>query len=248
MTKWIPFYRKFFHRRGYGIHSPFVFDLITNVVEQRLPFYGYTEIDRIRLHMQLSDQPIRFQDKLYPVRKILQKQGISKKEGELLFRLANHYKPYDILTIGSSMGLIPLYLTGYASHLHCISLESETEMAAIAQENSRKKSTDSIQIYKGDYTYSLPQALRQFERIDCIYFSQELTEKTMEMIYHQCLPFIHYETCLIISGIHASSEKRNFWKQLCNDPKITVSVDLYKLGLIFFRPKLYKRMYKSRML
>ncbi|MDR2919578.1 MAG: SAM-dependent methyltransferase [Tannerella sp.] len=241
-------YRKLFHRKGHGIHSPFVFDLVTNVIEQPYPYYGYRDIDLIRLHLRLHDQAITWQDKQSSIKKYLRNQAISQKEGELLFRLANHYKPYDILTIGSSMGLAPLYLTGYSSHLHCISLESETDIATIARRNIEKKTNSPIRLIQADYLTALQETLQQFKRIDCLYLSKELTIKTINAAYHQCLPFIHDETLLIVSGIHSSSEKRNFWTQLCNDPKITVSVDLYKLGLIFFRPKLHKRMYKCCMI
>lgn len=247
MSKWAQFHRKLFHRKGHGIHSPFVFDLITNVIEQRLPFYGYKDIDLIRLHLRLHDKPITLQGKQSSIQKYLQKQAVSQKEGELLFRLANHYKPYSILAIGSSLGLTPLYLTGYASNLQCITLESEADVAATARKNIEKKANPSIQIIQGNYLATLGEALHQLKKIDCIYFCKELRAEELDKIFQECLPFFHDESMVIISGIHSSSEKCNYWKQLCKSHKITVSVDLYKLGLIFFRPKLHKRMYKSRL-
>jgi len=248
MNKWRHIHRKIFHRKGYGIHSPFVFDLITNVVEQRLPFYAYKDIDLIRLHLRLHNQSIIYKEKQYSIKKYLQKQAITKKEGELLFRLSNHYKLHSIVSVGSSMGFTPLYLTGYSSKSQCITLEQEQDIAAIAQKSISKSSCSLIQIMQGAYQSLLPEALSKLQQIDCIYISKEITTEELMKIYQDILPFLHDKSIVIISGIHASSQKRNLWKQICKDPKITVSVDLYKLGLIFFRPKLHKRMYKSRML
>lgn len=246
MSTWAQLRRKLFHRKGYGVHSPFVFDLITNVIEQRLPFYGYKDIDLIRLHLQLHDRQITQNGKQHSIQRYLKKQAISQKEGELLFRLTNHYKPHTILVVGSSLGLAPLYLTGYASPLQCITLESEADIAAIAQKSIERKTNPSIQIIQGDPSTTLQEALQQFKRIDCLYLCKELQVEKLDEIYRACLPFLHDKSMVIIRGIHSSSEKYTYWKQVCTSPKITVSVDVYKLGLIFFRPKLHKRMYKSR--
>ena len=248
MNKWRQIYRKTFHRKGHGIHSPFVFDLITNVVEQRLPFYAYKDIDLIRLHLRLHDQPILYRGKKYSIEKYLQKQAVTKKEGELLFRLTNHYKPHAILSVGSSMGLAPFYLTAFSSDSQCVTLECENDIATITCNNIKKKTNSSIKIIQGEYSDSLPEALSELQQIDCIYLNKELSTEELTKIYRAILPSIHDESLIIISGIHTSPEKRSFWKQVCEDGKITVSVDLYQLGLIFFRPKLHKRMYKSRML
>ena len=245
MTKWARIYRMIFHRKGHGVHSPFVFDLITHVIEQPLSYYSYKEMDLIRLHLQQSNRSINDQGKRYTMQKYLRKQAISKKEGELLFRIANHYKPYSILTIGSSMGLLPLYLTGYSSKACCITLENNDEIALIAQEALEKREKRQIRIYPGLYEQSLPDALRELKKIDFLYISKTLTIKESDTAYHQCIPLMHDETIVMIGGIHDTPDKQKYWQQLCKDPQITVSIDLYQSGLIFFRPQLHKRMYKS---
>lgn len=248
MNQWRKFCRKCFYRKGHRVHSPFVFDLITNVIEQRLPFYGYKEIDLIRLHLRLSNQTISYRNKPVSITSFLRKQDVSKKEGELLFRLANHYKPQTILTLGSSMGLVPLYLTGYSTQACCIALEYDDEIAAIAQKAIKKKGRQSIRIYSVKNEQTLPNALEALEQIDCLYLGKTLSADEWAATYRQCRPLMHKGTMLIVNGIHTSSTKRTCWKQLCNDTDATVSVDLCRMGLIFFDPKLHKRMYKSRII
>lgn len=36
---------RFRHRCGYGVHSPFAFDLITNVIYERTPYYAYSSLE-----------------------------------------------------------------------------------------------------------------------------------------------------------------------------------------------------------
>lgn len=41
--RWI-WIKRFRHRRGYGVHSPFAFDFLTNVVYERGEYYAYREL------------------------------------------------------------------------------------------------------------------------------------------------------------------------------------------------------------
>lgn len=67
---------RFRHRRGYGVHSPFAFRFITDVIYERCPYYAYRELDRaLPLSMQMR-----------------KRRGL-----HLLLRLANHLQPQTIV-------------------------------------------------------------------------------------------------------------------------------------------------------
>lgn len=67
---------RFRHRKGYGVHSPFAFRFITDVIYERHPYYAYTELDKaLPLSMRLR-----------------QRKGL-----HLLLRLANYLQPQTIL-------------------------------------------------------------------------------------------------------------------------------------------------------
>lgn len=49
-------YKRWRHGRGFGIHSPFAFRFITEVLRQKHPYYGYADIsrdERVRLLFRL---------------------------------------------------------------------------------------------------------------------------------------------------------------------------------------------------
>lgn len=78
---WIWFLR-FRHRRGYGVHSPFAFGFINDVVYERTAYYAYRELGK------LHPWWIRW-FRLYPL-----------TCRQLLFRLANYVHPQTMLLIG----------------------------------------------------------------------------------------------------------------------------------------------------
>ena len=143
------------------------------------------------------------------------------------------------------MGLVPLSLTGYASGLRCITLERDTAFAALAERFLPPPSRSSIEICTGDYPELLPAALDRLSRVDCLYFDRTLDGTTLEHLFPQCLPAVHGETVCLMGGIRSSPARRRLWQQFCAHPKVTVSVDLYCCGLLFFRPGLHPHTYKS---
>jgi len=73
--------RRFRHRCGYGVHSPFAFKFITEVLYMNLPYYAYDQLDK---ELPLSD--------MFRVRKIL----------HMLMRISNWRQPDTIVCIPSS--------------------------------------------------------------------------------------------------------------------------------------------------
>jgi predicted O-methyltransferase YrrM len=237
--------RRLFCRKGYGVHSPFVFNLITRVIEERCPYYFYHELATVRQQLLHSDRTFLRQGRQVSIRHLFRKQGITRRESELLFRLANYCKPRFILTLGSSMGLIPLSLTGYASDVHCIALESESGLAATARTLLSQRRHSRIEIRTGACEKLFPEALGAFPRIDCLFLSKEPEATSLADFFRQSLPRIQDESICIIEGIRTSSAKYRLWQQFCLHPKVTASIDLYSWGLLFFRPNLHRRTYKS---
>lgn len=48
LRKGILLYRGIRYRKGFGVHSPFVFNLITKVIEERCQYYSFYDIELIR--------------------------------------------------------------------------------------------------------------------------------------------------------------------------------------------------------
>lgn len=77
---------RFRHRCGYGVHSPFAFDFITNVVYEKTPYYAY--------------RPLAEEEKKLPAARRRRGAGESLKVKRLLFRLVNRTQPAFIVDAG----------------------------------------------------------------------------------------------------------------------------------------------------
>ena len=76
------------HRGGFGIHSPFAYSFVTEVLTQRLPYYGYADISRdsrIQLLFRLS---VYFQP---------EKAAIFSSQPELLRQAIHRASPKTVI-------------------------------------------------------------------------------------------------------------------------------------------------------
>jgi predicted O-methyltransferase YrrM len=222
-----------------------VYDLVTNVIEETSDFYAYHDISLVRLQLLQNERFIQYGKKRITVKKALQRYGITTKEGKFLFRIANHFKPRTILSVGSSMGLVPLCLTRYDSTVRCITLECEPDLAEIAGQILNKEKNPALSIQTGAYQELLPDSIVELQQIDCVFIGKDVSVNDWDTVFEQCESFIHDSTFLVLAGIRSSNEKKYYWTQFRQHPSVTVAIDLFDLGLLFFQPKLHKQIYKT---
>lgn len=250
LRKSVLLYRGIRYRKGFGVHSPFVFNLITKVIEERCPYYSFYDIELIRKQLLFKTDKITYPDRQQKnkircrtVGQIVEREAIQAKHGALLFRLANYFKAKHILQLGPSMGLSTLYLTSYASGLNCIALENMPEFASIARIAFEKAAHNPIDLRIGGYKEILPKALQDMEQIDLVFFNTLYEQQNNSWLFEECLKYIHNDTIFIFEGIKANRKMRNFWKEVCTHAEVTVTIDLYSMGIVFFNKRLHKRDY-----
>lgn len=248
--KSVNLYRSIRHRKGYGVHSPFVFDLITKVIEESRPYYIYKDIEQERKKLSFHKKQITYRDyrQAYamhtcPIGRLVKREAISPKQGKLLFRLVNYFHSRTIVQLGPTIGLSTLYLTSCAKGIKCIALEPVPEFAEIADDLFRTAARNPIDLRVGAYRELLPQALVDIGQPDLVFFNTLYAPEDNEWLFEAVVRQVHPGTLLVFVGIRENHPMRVFWEKICAHPAVTVTIDLYTVGLVFFDPKLHKRDY-----
>lgn len=226
-------YRSIRYRKGFGVHSPFVFNLITKVIEEKCSYYSFYDIELLRKQLLQTRS----------IGEIVKREAIRPKHGALLFRLTNYFKSKNILQIGTTIGLSTLYLTSYATGLKCIALENVPEFAAIARQAFAKEGRNPIDLRIGNYKDLLPQALNDINSLDFVFFNTLYEQHNNLWLFNECMKYAHNDTVFVFEGIKASRKMRELWEEICACPEVTVTLDLYSLGIVLFNKKLHKRDY-----
>ena len=106
--------------KGHGVHSPFVYEFITTVLNDDRHFYAYQPIEKLRQQLLSDNKEIEIEDfgagsrvaktKNRKISKIARSSLKPKKFGQLLFRIVDHYSPFSIIELGTSLGITTAYL------------------------------------------------------------------------------------------------------------------------------------------
>lgn len=228
-------YRKLRYRRGYGVHSPFVYNLINNVIEEKHPFYAFEKIEAIREEI--------FKRNKHLVRQV--NKGMQhRRYGELLFRIVNHFKPATILQIGGSTGLMSLYLAMASKNTDCYVL-GESGLLDLISPVKEEYNLSNLHLWENDYQQSITALKNKKRTIDVIFINIGQDADKTKAVYQMIKPFIGEKTIVIIDAIRSKRAMKSFWKELKKDGKVSVTMDLVALGLVFYDEKLTKRHYKN---
>lgn len=242
-------YRKVRYRKGHGVHSPFAFNFITKVIDERASYYCEEAIELTRKKICYPARQVCLPDikngkeLVLPIREVVDKMGIKPKNGALLMRMTNYFKPRNILQVGEAVGFSSLYLAAYASDVRVVVLEEHAARAALCRSVFEKHQASNISLREGAYNDTLPEALAEMGSVDFVYLDFLNSTELNSYVVNQCFPCLHDQSVLVVAGIKSSKDKEAFWKQLRFRPEVRVTVDVYEFGIVFFNKKLYKRNY-----
>lgn len=238
-------YCKYFlaSKNHHGVHSPFLFEYITKGL-QHSPKVDLGKVDAFRKQLLSNHNTIEIKDfgagskrlnnKKRQVSDIASKAGITKKRGELLTNTVRYFKPNHILEIGSSLGLSTVYMATGAPEAKITALEGCPETAKIAQQNFDNFEFENINLIVGRFEDTLNKAL-QNNSYDLIFFDGNHQEQPTINYFEQCLESAHEHSVFIFDDIHWSPGMEKAWDYIQNHEKVTLSVDTFKWGLVFFR-------------
>jgi predicted O-methyltransferase YrrM len=167
--------------------------------------------------------------------KDIAKSGLSsKKFSQLLYQLVASYKPEQVIELGTSLGINSLYLAAYSPEILVTTFEGCPETATYAQNVFAKLKKKNISLILGNIDEKLPKFLEQQEKVDLVYFDANHRFAPTLNYFNLALPKVHQKTLFIFDDIHWSSEMEKAWETIKNHPKVTMTVDIFTAGLVFF--------------
>ncbi len=238
--------------KGYGVHSPFLFDFTQSVIREKQPFYSFPRIERMRRKLWIDARMVPFENadrkrvENKSVSYILRKCSPPRRCDQLLFRTVSYLKAKNILELRTSLGLTTCYLASVGSDVDCVTMESNAALAAIARENFFSLDLKNIRMIQGNIDELLPLIISQFPLLDMVFINIAPVHGTIMERFELCLQKKHNDSVFVIAGIHRSDEMQQAWRQIKAHAEVTSTIDLFEMGFVFFNKYLAKKNYKMR--
>ncbi len=158
------------------------------------------------------------------------------KYARLLFRMVRHYQPQAILELGTSLGITTSYLASGNALVKIHTLEGDASIAALARKTFKELGIKNIELRESEFNLGLPELLNELDTIGLAFIDGDHRKGPTLEYFRQLLEHVGPSSILIFDDIHWSPGMEAAWEEIRKDPLVTLSIDLFFLGIVFFSP------------
>ena len=239
-------------RSKFDIHSPFVFNIYKDILQDKTIFFEYKKVEHVRFAMlhhpgfiKMTDlgsksTDVRWNKKIIRTRKVALHSAVTPRHGQFLFRLSRHFKPATILELGTSLGISTSYLALGSPESQVITIEGCSETADLARRNFEHLGLKNIRQIIGNFDEVLPGILSESGKMKMFFLDGNHRKGPTLKYFSQILEYIEDDSVLILDDIHWSKEMEEAWEDIRNHPSVRITIDLFQMGLVFFSERLSK--------
>ncbi|MGQ1908346.1 hypothetical protein ACT3CE_01025 [Marinifilum sp. RC60d5] len=237
---------KAYRRKGFGIHSPYTFYLVTNVIEAKLHYYAFAKLKNQRkAAIKLMKALVKKQDTDSTIKSTLQQELKRLSSGEsvdrLIFRLLNFSKAKFPMYIGRDIAYTAAYMAMVDSRNKIKKVETYSQLENIADEivwNSLKINN----VLKGSINrFSVAK-----EKSDFVVVSDTCSAKDLEYLLENYKNILTESCFLIVLNMYKTESMEKVWLQLKEKQMFRISLDLFHVGVLISRKGMQKQNYKRK--
>lgn len=237
-------YRAKSHQR---IHSPFVFNLLDDVfyTNSQIDQKASSKLEKRRAELLKSSETIQVTDlgagahkwksNQRKISSIAKNSLKRKKYALLIHKIAHHFQPQTTLELGTSLGITTAYISQGFRNGQVITVEGCPNIAQLAQKTFQSVQANNIQQLIGNFNEVLPKFLSTNPKLDLVFIDGNHAYEPTLNYFNQTLQHTHNETVFIFDDIHWSTDMEKAWEAIKQHPKVSLTIDIYEMGLVFIR-------------
>lgn len=240
----------------HGTHSPFVYQLTDEVIYDFNSKSDYKSVEAQRKKLFNDDSLLTVTDlgagshlnknRVKQVRQIAKNALKSPRLAQLIYRLAKENHPKNIIELGTCLGITTAYLSKACPDAEIITIEGCPETAKVAYRNFQDLDLDNVELQVGNFDILLPQVAAKEGQLDFVYIDGNHRKEATLNYFNWCLPKVHENSLIIFDDIYWSKGMKEAWQEIKDHPEVTVTIDLFWIGLVYFRKGQAKEHFKLK--
>jgi len=233
------------HRRGHRIHSPFVFDLVSRIFRNKIDDDIVFNIEKARARLISDNRSILVRDfgtgagtpkgNLRKVSEIAKYSSVPKKYGVLLSNMATEFGKSLIVEFGTSFGISTMYMAASCPDAMVYTMEGCPEKVEIAACNFKHAGLNNIKTFTGPFEESLPEITIHGNKPGLVFIDGNHRKEPVLKYFKQMTEISDNKTVIIIDDIYYSEEMRDAWNEIKGFEEVSLTIDIFRMGIVFFR-------------
>jgi len=233
----------------HGVHSPFVYQLVTQCFYDKTNYKAYKKIDLYKKQLLKNNTKITItdlgagsqttsqQERL--VREMAKNAGTTLKNAKLLYRFISYFKPNSILELGTSLGIATHAISLGNPNCNITTIEGCPNLSMFTKSHLEKQAIRNFNLITGHFNETLITLTTN--TYDFIFFDGNHLKKATIQYFESLLKTTHNDTVFIFDDIYWSEDMTQAWETIKQHPKVTVTIDTFFWGFVFFRKEQSKQ-------
>lgn len=233
----------------HGIHSPFIFDLVNEVLLSDDRYYAFESIEEERKRLLRSDKKIIRTDlgagsqvsgKELKISSFAKASLCPEHLSRVLFKLSRYVRAKNVLEMGTALGITSAYLA-LSEVDKVVTLEGDPALLEESVAVWEKLGIQNIVGVPGNFDDILGKVIREHAPFDMVFVDgNHQLEPTLRYV-EELKPHLSDQAVVVIDDIYWSQGMTSAWEKLKIDPTFSLTADLYRMGLLFKRPGVEKQ-------
>jgi predicted O-methyltransferase YrrM len=252
-VKYLQFYCGASNAKGHGVHSPFVYQFIREVLQNKQADAAFSQWKQWRRALQHSTEIITVHElgagshtgaaAVRSVGQIVSSASKPVRTAHLFYRIATFYQPTSILELGTSLGLTTGLFSLALPQATIHTIEGVASIHEKATQHFQNWGCKQIKAHLGNIDRLLPHVLQEMPTPDLVFMDGNHREAPTLRYFTQLVAVLPATALLIVDDIHWSAEMERAWLQIQQHPKVTATLDLFQFGIVLFRPDFHAKMH-----
>jgi predicted O-methyltransferase YrrM len=227
----------------HGVHSPFVFNLVTKCFYDTSYYEAYKQIINYKKELLKNRTKIKVTDlgvgshvaknKERFVSEIAKNAGTTNKRAKLLYRLSAYFKFENILELGTSLGVATHAISLANTKANIITIEGCPNISEFTKNNFRKHHLENINLITGNFNNLIKDLVPK--TFDLIFIDGNHQKKATLNYFESLLETTHNDSVYIFDDIYWSKSMTEAWEIIKQHPKVTITIDTFFWGFVFLR-------------
>ena len=170
----------------------------------------------------------------------IKKVGLPYKYGLVLENIVNQYNCTKSLELGTSLGISTSFIASNTNNT-VTTIEANKAFYNITKKAFRAQKVDNVQFVNAYFDEVLEDVCKRNKPFSLVFIDGDHTKKATIKNFNTIKPYLSENSIVILDDIYWSKEMTAAWHEVKKDKDISVSIDLFRIGLLFFRKEKHKK-------
>ncbi|WOD43989.1 O-methyltransferase [Hwangdonia lutea] len=242
----------------HGVHSPFVYNLVTKCFYDSTNYPAYKHILNYKKELLKNKTNIKVTDlgagsqilkhTKRHVSDMAKNAGTTYKRAKLLHRLVRYFEFDNILELGTSLGIATQAMHLAKPKANITTIEGCPNISEFTIKNFEKhilkEHSRNINFINDNFDNAIKNL--KSKTFDLIFFDGNHQKEATLQYFETLIETAHNDSVFIFDDIYWSKSMTEAWETIKHHPKVTVTIDTFFWGFVFFRKEQVKEHFVIR--